>query len=175
MTPNLGQAQPAASLNSQVGATHRTAKIIVLTLSMSIGIYMSVGVLILKLRGSKVQAELPYAFYGAAAALAIGAILVRRVQLHRTKLEAVAVTRGVEGLIKHLLNSTIIAAAIAEIIGLLALMVAFFGGDQNDVVRLSVVGLAVSLYNYPRRSAWERAVYYFSATAPNPEAGKLGL
>lgn len=175
MTPNPEQAQLAAALNSQVAAAHRTARIIVLTLSMSIGIYMSVGVLILNLRWSKAQAQLPYAFYGAAAALAIGSILLRRAQLHRMKLEAVAVTRGVEGLIKHLLNSTIIAAAIAEVIGVLALVVAFFGGDQNDVIRLSVVGLAVSLYNYPRRSAWVRAVYYFAAATPNTGAGKLGL
>lgn len=162
-------------MNSQVAAAHRTALIIVLTLSMSIVIYMGAGLLILNLRFSKARAQLPYAFYGAAAALAIGSILVRRAQLHSMKLEVVAVTRGVEGLIKHLLNSTIIAAAIAEVIGVLALVVAFFGGDQNDVVRLSVVGLAVSLYNYPRRSAWERAVYYFAATTPNTGAGKLGL
>lgn len=175
MTQNPGQAQLAASLNNQVAAAHKTALIIVLTFAMSIVVYMGVGLLKLNLRGEKVQGQLPYAFYGAAAALAIGSILMRRAMLHRTKLEIVAVTRGVEGLIKHLLNSTIIAAAIAEVIGMLALVVAFFGGDQNDVIRFTVVGLAVSLYNYPRRSAWERAVYYFVATTPNTGAGELGL
>lgn len=175
MTLNPEQAQLTASLNNQLAAAHKTALIIVLTFAMSIVVYMGVGLLKLNLRGAKVQAQLPFAFYAAAAALAIGSILVRRALLHRTKLEVVAVTRGVEGLIKHLLNSTIIAAAIAEVIGLLALVVTFFGGDQNDVIRLSVVGLAVLVWNYPRRSAWERAVYYFAATTPNTDAGKLGL
>jgi hypothetical protein len=161
--------------HNRVAAAHRTALTLVIALAMSVVIYTGVGLLILNLRGTSQQAELPYSFYGAAAVLAIGSILVRRVQLHRMKLEVVAGTRGVEGLIKHLLNATILAAAIAEVIGVLALVVAFFGGDQSDVIRLGVVAMAVSLYNYPRRSAWQQAVDYFSATDAKAGEGKLGL
>jgi hypothetical protein len=146
-----------------------------MALAMSIVIYTGVGLLILNLRGANPQAQLPYSFYAAAAVLAIGSILWRRTQLHRIKLEAVAGTRGVEGLIKHLLNATMLAAAIAEVIGVLALVVAFFGGDQSDVIRLGIVAMAVSLYNYPRRSAWQRAVDYFSARKADASEGKLGL
>ena len=161
--------------HSQVAAAHRTALTLVLALAMSIVIYTGVGLLILNLRGGNSQAQLPYSFYAAAAVLAIGSIVLRRAQLHRMKLEVVAGTRGVEGLIKHLLNATILAAAIAEVIGVLSLMVAFFGGDRSDVIRLGVVALAVSLYNYPRRSAWQRAVDYFSATKAGASEGRLGL
>ena len=159
----------------QVAAVHRTALTLVLALTMSIVVYTGVGLLVLSLRGTQIQAQLPYAFYAAAAVLAIGSLLVRRVQLHRMKLEGVAATQGVEGLIKHLLNTTILSAAIAEIIGVLALLVAFFGGDQNDVIRLGVVALAVSLYNYPRRSAWQRAVDYFTGTKASAGEGRLGI
>ncbi len=162
-------------IHSQVATAHRTALTLVMALAMSIVIYTGVGLLVLNLRGTKPQAQLPYSFYAAAAALAIGSILLRRAQLHRIKLEVVAGARGVEGLIKHLLNATILAAAIAEVIGALALIVAFFGGDQSDVIRLGVVALAVSLYNYPRRSAWQRAVDYFSATKARAGEGRLGL
>lgn len=166
----------AAEQNSEpVAAAHRTALTLVLALAMSIVVYTGVGLLILNLRGSTGQAELPYTFYAAAAALAIGSILVRRAQLHRMKLEVVVGTRGVEGLIKHLLNATILAAAVAEVIGVLALVVAFFGGNQSDVIRLGVVALAVSLYNYPRRSSWQRAVDYFSATKAGAGESRLGL
>ncbi|HSB09566.1 MAG TPA: hypothetical protein VLM38_08785 [Blastocatellia bacterium] len=158
----------------RVAAAHRTAVVLVTAFTLSIVVYAGVGVLILKTRGAGWQAELPYAFYAAAAALAIGSIVVRRAQLHRMRLEIVATTRGVDGLIKHLLNATIIAAAIAEVIGVLALVVAFFGGTQSDVVRLGAVALVISLYNYPRRSAWQRAVDYFTATLPASES-KLGL
>ena len=161
--------------HNHVAAAHRTALTLVIALAMSVVIYTGVGLLILNLRGTSPQAELPYSFYAAAAVLAIGSILVRRAQLHRMKLEVVAGTRGVEGLIKHLLNATILAAAIAEVIGVLALVVAFFGGDQSDVIRLGVVAMAVSLYNYPRRSAWQQAVDFFSATNAKAGEGKLGL
>ena len=143
--------------------------------SLSIVIYTGVGLLILNRRGASPQAQLPIPFYAAAALLAIGSIVIRRAQLDGARLEIVAARRGVEGLIKHLLNVTIIAAAIAEIIGVLALMVVFFGGDQNDVIRLGIVALIVSLYNYPRRSAWQRAVDYFGATMPNARDNPLGL
>ena len=160
---------------STVAAAHRTALTLVLALAMSIVVYTGAGLLILSLRGSRTQAQLPYTFYGAAAVLAIGSILLRRAQLHGMKLEVVAGTRGVEGLIKHLLNATILAAAIAEAIGILALVVVFFGGDQGDVIRLGVVALAVSLYNYPRLSSWQRVVDYFSETPAGAGKGKLGL
>ena len=157
-----------------MAAAHRTAVVLVIAFTLSIVVYTGVGILILKTRGASSQAELPYPFYAAAAALAIGSIVVRRAQLHGMRLEIVATTRGVDGLIKHLLNATIIAAAIAEVIGVLALVVTFFGGTQSDVVRLGGVALVISLYNYPRRSAWQRAVDYFSATLPAAES-KLGF
>jgi hypothetical protein len=159
----------------QVSAVHRTALTLVLALAMSIVIYTGVGLVILNLRKTRIQAQLPYTFYVAAAVLAVGSLLLRRAQLHRMKLEVVATTRGVEGLIKHLLNTTVSGAAIAEIIGVLALVVAFFGGEKGDVIRLGVVALAVSLYNYPRRSAWQRAVDYFTATKARAGEGRLGI
>jgi hypothetical protein len=143
--------------------------------ALSIVVYTGVGLMILNMRGPGVQAELPYPFYAAAAALAIGSIVLRRAQLHRMKLEFVAGTRGVDGLIKHLVNTTILASALADVIGVLALVVAFFGGDQSDVIRLGLVALVISLFNYPRRSAWQRVVDYFAATTANASESRLGL
>ena len=157
----------------RVNATHRTALTLVLAFAMSIVIYAGVGLMVLSMRAGSTRADVPYAFYGAAAVLAIGSIVIRRAMLNRTRIEVVATSRGVEGLIKHLFNTTIIAAAVAEIIGVLALVVAFVGGDQGDVIRLGVVALAVSLYNYPSRNSWQRVVDYFSAT--NARAGGTGL
>lgn len=158
----------------RVAAAHGNAVVLFTAFTLSIVVYTGVGFLILKTRAGSSPAELPYPFYAAAAALAIGSIVIRRAQLHRMRLEIVATTRGVEGLIKHLLNATIIAAAIAEVIGVLALVVAFFGGTPGDVARLGTVALVISLYNYPRRSAWQQAVDYFSATLPASE-NKRGL
>lgn len=160
MTPKPEQ------VRDRVAAAHRTAVVLVTAFALSIVVYSGVGILILRTRGAGSQAELPYPFYAAAAALAIGSIIVRRAQLQRMRLEIVATTRGIDGLIKHLLNATIIAAAIADVMGVLALLVAFFGGTQTDILRLGALALVISLFNYPRRSAWQRAVEYFSATVP---------
>jgi len=175
VTGNAEAVQTTASLHAQVAAAHRTALILVSGLAMSIIIMAGVGYLVLNVRRTNSRVEPPYALYAAAAVLAIGSIVIRRAQLHRVKLEVVAATRGVDGLIKHLVTSTILTAAIAETIGMLALIVAFLGGDQNDVVRLAVVALAVSVYNYPRRSAWQRAADYFFATLPGSGESQLGL
>jgi hypothetical protein len=55
---------------------------------------------------------------------------------------------------------------MAEVIGTLAFAVVFFGGDQNAVLSLGIVGLVVALSAYPRRRAWQQAVDYFAATIP---------
>ena len=94
------------------------------------------------------------------------AITLRRTQLRALRLEVVTGLRGIDGLLKHLVNITIISAALAEIIGVLAIVVAFFGGTAWDVVRLGIVGLVVTLYSYPRREAWQRTIDYYAATAP---------
>jgi hypothetical protein len=166
--------QTVEQTRDRVATAHRTALTLVLAFAMSIVIYAGVGVLILDMRRMNPRADLPYAFYAAAAILAIGSIIIRRAQLHRMKLEVVA-ARGVEGLIKHLLNATILAAAMAEIIGVLALVVVFFGGGQSDVIRLGVVALAVSIYNYPRRTAWQQLVDYYSAANAAAGHSSLGL
>ena len=60
----------------------------------------------------------------------------------------------------------IVSIAMADLIGLLALLAGFFGGDQNDVARFGVVAIAVALYNYPRLRSWQRAAEYFAETVP---------
>ena len=167
--------QTVEQTQNLVATAHKNALTLVLAFAMSIVIYAGVGILILGMRRTNMRADLPYAFYAAAAILAIGSIIIRRAQLHRMKLEVVAATRGVEGLIKHLLNATILAAAMAEIIGVLALVVVFFGGGQSDVIRLGVVALAVSIYNYPRRAAWQQLVDYYSAANAAAGHSSLGL
>ena len=167
--------QTVEQTQNLVATAHRTALTLVLAFAMSVVIYAGVGVLVLGMRGANPRADVPYAFYGAAAILAIGSIIIRRAQLHRMKLEVVGATRGVEGLIKHLLNATILAAAMAEIIGVLALVVAFVGGSQSDVIRLGVVALAVSIYNYPRRSAWQQVVQYYAGANATAGQSSLGL
>jgi hypothetical protein len=156
-----------AESGSRVRAAHRAAALVVLSLAGSIVLYMAVGYIIATTAQPKTEpTQVPIPFYVAAVFLALGSIAFRRTQMHRFRLESVAIRRGPEGLIKHLFTATLISAALAEVIGLLGLVTVFFGGDAWDVVRLCVVALAITLYNYPRRAAWQQTVDYFSATLP---------
>ena len=58
---------------------------------------------------------------------------------------------------------------MADLIGVLALLVSFSDGAPNEIVRFDVVAIAVALYNYPRRRSWQQAAAYFAETMPGIE------
>lgn len=163
MSANLTDAK--RSLHMRVAAAHRSAQVIVMAFAASIVVYMFIGFLIAP-RVSQVESQVPIPFYVGAVFLAFGSIALRRTQLRPLRLEVVAGLRGPDGLLKHLVNMTIISAALAEAIGVLAIAVAFSGGTLWDVVRLGVVALVITLYSYPRRQAWQQIVDYYAAAVP---------
>ena len=166
MSAEFSQSRPEP-LDSHVAAMHRRASVIVMAIAGSILIYIAAGLYIADSQLSRgLTEERLYGFYFAAVFLAFGSIAWRRTQMRRLRLEVVAGLRGLDGLVRHFLQTTIIAAALAEIIGLLALVVAIMGGDKGAVVRLGVVALVVELFTYPRRRAWQQAIDYFAATTP---------
>ena len=155
------------TVESRVAEAHNKAKVIVLVFAASIIVYAVVGLVLIKARQPRIlSSEVPIPFYVAALFLALGSIAVRRTQMRRLRLEVVAGLRGINGLINHFLKVTIVSAVMAEVIGMLAFVVVFFGGDQMDVIRLGIVGLVVAVFAFPRRRAWQQTVNYFAATIP---------
>ena len=172
MTSDLTEAKPS-TMDSRVRAAHAAASRIVLALAASIVVETAVGLFIVSSRKSYAEpSRSPYAFYVGAVFLAFGSIAYRRAQVRRLRLEVIAGLRGVEGLIKHLFQVTIVSAAMAEVIGVLAIVVALFGGDQMDVIRFGVVALVVELFTYPRLQAWQQVVNYFAESAPGIKEGR---
>ncbi|MBI3650116.1 MAG: hypothetical protein HY231_03625 [Acidobacteria bacterium] len=156
---------------SHLARSHRLAAMIVLIIGFSVGMYIAIGLLIIGTARQAVSAtnyQMP--FLTAAGILAFASIAYRRAQFGRVRLEVIATLRGLEGLIKHFTQTTLIAVAIAEIIGLLALLIVFFGGSQRDVVVLGLVAGFVVFTNYPRRDAWLKTVKYFAANLYDDEA-----
>ncbi|HWP42659.1 MAG TPA: hypothetical protein VNO14_05450 [Blastocatellia bacterium] len=154
-------------LRAQVGQFHRKARVIVLAMLASIVMYMIVGLVVVGLKeaGSGLE-QPPLSFITLVAFLALASTALRRTQFRQMRLQAVAGARGIDGLLRHLMTMTIASAAIAETIGVLALLVSFFGGGQFYVIIFSVVALVVVLSSYPRRAAWEKIVEYYAATMP---------
>jgi F0F1-type ATP synthase membrane subunit c/vacuolar-type H+-ATPase subunit K len=151
---------------TRVSAAYRTAMTIAMALTGSIVLYIAIGLIILRSRSSISRDELLIPFYGAAAAFAIGSLVFRRIQMQAPRLESVVARRGVEGLVGHLVTTTIISGALAEVVGLLGLLLSLMSGDLTHVIKLGVVALAVSVYNFPRLRAWQQAVDYFEQATP---------
>ena len=152
------------NLGPQVAAAHRTALMIVMSLAMSVGVFIAAGLLLGPRVPETKTTITPVPFYAMAIFFALGSIIFSRTQMHRIRLQAVALRRGPEGLIRHFVTTTIVSAALAEIIGVLGLVGSMLTGESDIVVRLGVVALAIIFYNYPRRGAWQKAVEYYAAS-----------
>src|SRR5205085_5140516 len=157
-------------LEARVAEAHRKASILVMALAASVVLYAAIALYVISQRPARgLTEQTRYGFYFAATFLAFGSIFYRRTQMRRIRLEVVAGLRGVAGLLRHFFIVTLVSAAMAEAIGLLGLVVSFLGGDQNDVARFAVVAIAIVLYSYPRRRAWQQAAAYVAETMPGIE------
>lgn len=151
--------RPAKSL-----AAYRTTSLIVIAIAFSIVFYMGIGYF---LTGSSVpegdSVMLRNQMYAVALFLALGSIVLRRIRLSPARLEVAAATGGPDGVARHILNLTMICAAIGEAVGIIGLVLTVMMGDPGHVLRLGAVGLLLVLINYPRRRAWERTIGHFAS------------
>jgi hypothetical protein len=149
----------------RLNTVHKQAVMIVSLLAMSVVVYTVIG-FVLTQSSSGSPSDMRAPFLIAALALSFASIGLRRVMLGRTRLESVAASRGLNGVIGYIFNMTIISSAIGETIGILALTVSFLGGQQTDVLILGAIGLMIVLSNYPRRAAWTNTLEYLAAELP---------
>ena len=151
----------------RVAAAYRSAAIIVAAIALSLMAFIAAGLLLIgddRFHDGSDQFRLTLIVV--AVLLALGSIGLRRTQFSASRIEAVAAKRGIEGLIKHLFAMTLVIAATAEGIGVVAILLARFGGTQLDVITLGLVAAVIVLSNFPRRRAWVRAVEFFVSARP---------
>jgi len=169
VSTRTGENQTAA-LEATVAEAQRRASLLVMAMAASIVLYVAIALYVVSLHQPRgLTEQMRYGFYIAATFLAFGAIFYRRAQMRRIRLEVVTGLRGIKGLLKHFFQVTVVSVAMAEAIGLMALLVSLLGGDQNDIVRFGVVAIAVALYTYPSRRSWQQAALYFAETMPGIE------
>lgn len=152
-----------SDFSKQVAAAQRTAAMIVMVVAFSIGMYIAIGLILLGASKSTAASDYQMHFLIAAAILAFASISFRRSQFGKMRLEYIAGRRGVQGLIRHFVQTTIIAVSVAELIGILALVIIFVGGTQREVLLIGLVGLAIVFSCYPRFAAWQRTIKYFDS------------
>jgi hypothetical protein len=146
---------------------HRRASLFLTAIITSVLIYTVIALFLLSRQPARAFSDQTrISFYAAAAFLALGSIFYRRTQMRPIRLEVVTGLRGIKGLLKHFFQVTVVSVAMADLIGVLALVVSFVGGDRGMVLRLGVVAVAVTLFAYPRRRSWQQAAADFADQMP---------
>jgi hypothetical protein len=94
----------------------------------------------------------------------LGAIALRRTRFAAMRLQDIAGVRGISGLLKTLQGTTVQTAMLALAISLMGFIGTILTNNEYEMLRGGLVAIAVLLYCYPRRSAWERVVRGISET-----------
>lgn len=102
--------------------------------------------------------------------LGLGAIAFRRTRFSSMRLQDIAGLRGSSGLLITLQRTTLeiaLIGAAAAVVGFAATLVT---GDDTYTYRAGLVAIAVLLYCYPIRTAWQRALQRFSPVQNGPNS-----
>lgn len=94
----------------------------------------------------------------------LGAIALRRTRFAAMRLQDIAGLRGISGLLKTLQGTTVQVAMLALAIALMGFIGTILTNNEYEMLRAGLVAIAVLLYCYPRRSAWQRVVRGISET-----------
>jgi hypothetical protein len=104
--------------------------------------------------------------------LGLGAVVWRRTKFSAIRLQDILALRGVSGLLATLQRTTVQVALMGGAIAIMGFIVTMLTGLFFYMLGAGIIALAVLLYCYPRRSAWESVVKGIEETddANNPPA-----
>ncbi len=106
--------------------------------------------------------------------LGVGAVFFRRTRFAAMRLQDIAALRGTSGLLDTLQKTTSIVALIAAVVAALGFLISVMTGDGTDMLYMGVISIAVLLYAYPRRAAWESVVRATSEGEADPVRAAKG-
>lgn len=92
----------------------------------------------------------------------LGAVALRRTKFSAMRLQDIAGLKGPTGLLITLQRTTLQVALLGVVIAVVGFVATLMTGNARYAYGGSLVGVAVLLYCYPTRLAWERALQRFS-------------
>lgn len=90
--------------------------------------------------------------------LGLGAVVWRRTKFSAIRLQDILALRGVSGLLATLERTTAQVALLGGAIAIMGFIVTMLTGLFFYMLGAGIIAVAVLLYCYPRRSAWQRVV-----------------
>jgi hypothetical protein len=98
------------------------------------------------------------ALWIAVAGLGLGAIALRRMRFGALRLQTIAEARGASALLATLHKTTVLVALFGLAIALIGYLLFIRSGYPSDMLKAGVIAVAILLYTYPRRAAWEKVL-----------------
>jgi hypothetical protein len=90
--------------------------------------------------------------------VAVGAFLLRRRLYKWERLKDAAILKGISGLLQILQKNAVLLGAMAELVTILGVVIAFLSGNRWEILRAGAVSLVVFAIIFPRKSVWTKIV-----------------
>jgi hypothetical protein len=88
----------------------------------------------------------------------LGAIALRRMRFGALRLQTIAEAKGVSALFATLHKTTVLVALFGIIIAVIGYVLFMRSTDPSDMLKAGIIAIAILLYTYPRRAAWQRVL-----------------
>lgn len=90
--------------------------------------------------------------------IGLGAIALRRMRFGALRLQTIADVKGASALLATLQKTTVLVALSGIIIAVIGYLIFILTNDPFQMIKAGIIALAVLLYTYPRRAAWQRTL-----------------
>jgi hypothetical protein len=154
--------EPTASTESELVKRHKTTARTVQSLLIGVVLLCVLAFVSKKFLTQHSNPSLHMAVLITILGLGLGAIAFRRTRFASMRLQDIAGLRGSSGLLITLQRTTLQIALIGAAAAVVGFAATLFTGDDTYTYRAGLVSVAVLLYCYPVRTAWQRAVQRFS-------------
>jgi hypothetical protein len=108
------------------------------------------------------------------AVFGLGAVVMRRTMFSAMRLKDIAALGGPAALLETLYKTTVYVALLAAAIAVMAFVISLITGDPADMIWFGLVAVAVLLYAYPRRAAWQGVLRMTAAPASEDATAAKG-
>lgn len=88
----------------------------------------------------------------------LGAIALRRMRFGALRLQTIAEAKGVSALLATLQKTTVLVALFGLVIAVIGYLLFMRSADPLDMLKAGIIAIAILLYTYPRRAAWQRVL-----------------
>lgn len=168
--------QKPESVHDELARRHRAAATTViacaaLTLLLSALVFAGVR---FALPASLFDRTLAGALWIAILLFGLGAVALRRTKFSSMRLQGITALRGASGLLAALQNTTVLVALLGGAIAVMGFIIVMITGDKFAMLRAAPIAIAVLIYCYPRRAAWQRMIDLDQTTSGDEASSAKG-